>query len=255
MKTTNNSGDGVSRYLRLYRVLSQDLAEGRIAPGEALPSEPRLVREYGISRTTVRNALARLAAEGRIVRRRGSGTYASIGARRASPAQDLSRVLEDAQRLGSKTTVQRVAFARTSTPDFLLREWPQFGAAALLIRRLRRVRGEPVVLETSYVPAQIGARLNPGSLDGGSVLEALAACGHAASEWEREFDAMPADPITADSLGVAVGAPVLAVSTVARDSRGRILEYARFIYRPDRYEAHVSLARENRRRTRAAVRG
>ena len=256
MKTTPNAGDGVSQYLRLYRVLAQALAEGRIAPGEALPSEPALVRQYGMSRTTVRNALARPGAEGRILRRRGSGTYASDEGGRAAPPRDLSPVLDDARRLGSRTTVGRIRMRTAATPEFVLRERPEFGASALSVRRVRRVRGEPVVLETSYVPAELGSGLAPGSLDGAPVLTALAASGHLACEWEREFEAVAADPDTADSLKLAVGAPVLAVSTVVRDSRGRILEYQRFLYRPDRYEAHPSAAgRPPSARHRPATRG
>ena len=66
MTTITKSGAGISRYLRLYRVLSEALAEGRIGAGVPLPSEPRLMRDYGVSRSTVRRALARLEAEGRI---------------------------------------------------------------------------------------------------------------------------------------------------------------------------------------------
>ena len=72
MTRATNAGIGVTRYLQVYTVLSQALAEGDISAGEALPSEPSLVRQYGVSRTTVRRALARLAAERCIVRRRGS---------------------------------------------------------------------------------------------------------------------------------------------------------------------------------------
>src|SRR5262249_3180026 len=70
------SGRGVARYYQLYEFLSNALNDGTIPAGSVLPSEPELVTRYKLSRTTVRRALARLEAEGRIVRRRGSGTYA-----------------------------------------------------------------------------------------------------------------------------------------------------------------------------------
>ena len=66
MITTTNARRGVTRYFQIYTVLAQALAEAGIAAGEALPSESTLVRTYGVSRTTVRRALARLAAEGSI---------------------------------------------------------------------------------------------------------------------------------------------------------------------------------------------
>ena len=59
-------------------MLHQQLTDGTIAPGAALPSEPDLARSTNLSRTTVRRALARLAEEGMIERRHGSGTYATV---------------------------------------------------------------------------------------------------------------------------------------------------------------------------------
>lgn len=104
MTKTTNAGAGVARYLRVYTVLSQALAEGSIAAGAALPSEPTLVREYAVSRTTVRRALARLAAEGSIVRRRGSGTFARGRTDRIGSARRLAPLLDD---LSSAPRVRR----------------------------------------------------------------------------------------------------------------------------------------------------
>src|ERR1700733_1105540 len=70
------NGRGVARYYLLYEHLSGALNDGTIPAGGALPSEPELVARHKLSRTTVRRALARLEEEGRIVRRRGSGTFA-----------------------------------------------------------------------------------------------------------------------------------------------------------------------------------
>jgi len=70
------SRNGVTRYLQLYTLLARELALGGLKPNRPLPSEPELVDRYRVSRTTVRRALAQLEREGRIVRRRGSGTFA-----------------------------------------------------------------------------------------------------------------------------------------------------------------------------------
>ncbi len=58
---------------------------------------------------------------------------------------------------------------------------------------------------------------------------------------EREFAALEADPLAANSLGLAVGAPVFNVRTLARDVRDRTLAYVNCLYRPDRYEAHAAI--------------
>ena len=243
MPTTSKSGAGVSRYLRLYRVLSQALAEGRFAPGEPLPSEPRLMRDYEISRSTVRHALARLEAERRIERRRGRGTFVRQRKAKAAAPRDLSPVLDVAASAPTAATGRTITFQQIPTPAFLLGEQPEFGATTLLIRQIRYVEREPVALQTAYLPAKVGDGLTRQRLgaDGGAILTTLAAVGHRSSSLEREFAALAADPLAADSLGLAVGAPVFNVRTLARDTEHRIVAYVSCMYRPDRYEAHAAV--------------
>lgn len=251
MTTTIKSGAGVSRYLRLYRVLLQALVEGRFAAGQPLPSEPRLMRDYGISRSTVRRALARLETEGRIERKRGSGTFARNHGAQAGAARDLSPVLDGAAGSSAATASRTIAFRRIPTPAFLLGEQPEFGTAAILIRRVRSVEREPIVLETTYLPEEIGGGLTRPQFgaDGGPILNILASLGHHSAGVEREFAAQEADPLAADSLELTVGAPVFNVRTLARDPRHLILAYVECLYRPDRYEAHVAIEiGESRRR-------
>ena len=65
--------------LPLYRQIEADLRdrirERRPAPGAQVATEPELMAEYGVSRATVRQALAGLVAEGLLEIRRGLGTY------------------------------------------------------------------------------------------------------------------------------------------------------------------------------------
>lgn len=243
MMTTTKSGAGVSRYLRLYRVLSQALAEGRIGAGAALPSEPRLMRDYGISRSTVRRALARLEAEGRIERKRGSGTFARGGRAETGTARDLSHVLDAAASPSAIASSRTIAFQHVPTPPFLLREQPAFGDTALLVRQIRYVERKPVVLQTAYLPQDVGGALTRQRIgdEGGAILTLLASLGHRSSSVEREFAALEADPLAASSLGLTVGAPVFSVRTLARDREDRILAYVNSLYRPDRYEAHARI--------------
>ena len=243
MISRTNTRTGIARYQQVYTVLSQALAAGSIAAGEALPSEPTLVRQYGVSRTTVRRALGRLAAEGSIVRRRGSGTFARGGLEKSSATRKVTRLLDDLRRLGSNTRSKLLAFERVSTPELLLREWPEFGANALLIRRLRTVGNDPVVLATIYVPEALAPLLTPGRLGVDSVLVALDKLGHRAVTADQQTTAVAADPFSAEHLQCPVGAALLNVQQLARDARGRILDFTNFVYRPDCYEQRIQIDR------------
>src|ERR1700753_141122 len=66
---------GVPLHRQLFLVLHDEIDRGVIAPGEALPTEQTLCDEFGVSRITVRRALADLAEQGYIERRQGVGSF------------------------------------------------------------------------------------------------------------------------------------------------------------------------------------
>ena len=67
----------MSRGQAPYRRTAEALAEllDRSQPGEALPSEPKLAEQLGVSRATLRDAMRAFQERGLIVRRQGVGTY------------------------------------------------------------------------------------------------------------------------------------------------------------------------------------
>lgn len=60
---------------QVYEQLLGQIGAGRLKVGERLPSEPRLARALGVSRPSVRLALARLRADGVIASRQGAGSF------------------------------------------------------------------------------------------------------------------------------------------------------------------------------------
>src|SRR6185312_4051929 len=110
---------GVARYYRLYELLSAALQDGTIAPKSALPSEPELCAQHALSRTTVRRALDRLEREGRIIRRRGSGTYAHPHKAIPRFCFDLNALPETLAALASCTTATTLRFKPEGVPAHL----------------------------------------------------------------------------------------------------------------------------------------
>jgi LacI family transcriptional regulator len=76
----------LSKHQKVSRQLRHDIAAGRYAGGARLPSEPQLVKQFGVSRPTVGRALRDLENEGLIERRAGSGTYVRGGGAAAAAA-------------------------------------------------------------------------------------------------------------------------------------------------------------------------
>lgn len=65
------------KYLRIYEHLRDLLSSGKWSPGDRLPSEWELARQYGVAYMTVRQAVGKLAQEGYVHRVRGRGTFVS----------------------------------------------------------------------------------------------------------------------------------------------------------------------------------
>lgn len=59
---------------QLAQFLRALIRSGQLAPGDRVPSEPHLARDHTVSRDTAQRALAMLADEGLITRRRGVGS-------------------------------------------------------------------------------------------------------------------------------------------------------------------------------------
>jgi GntR family transcriptional regulator len=65
-------------FRQLADLLRNQIESGELGPGEPLPSELRLAQEYGISRTTVRQAIGQLRTEGLVTVERPRGTFVRV---------------------------------------------------------------------------------------------------------------------------------------------------------------------------------
>jgi GntR family transcriptional regulator len=225
---------GVARYYRLYELLLAALQDGTIAPQTALPSEPELCARHGISRTTVRRALDRLEREGRIVRRRGSGTYAR--AQRPEPrfAFDLHALPETLAKLESRTTTTILKFDPAPVPAALRAVAAEIGSTAYLLVRLRCSQGQPLSLTATYLPEAIGQRLHRPLPSRVSVMTMLARVGPAAASVRCSVGAVPADADAARALAVPLGFPLLRVRAVLTDGAGGLRAIMESLWRSDR---------------------
>ena len=203
MTITTKSGAGVSRYLRLYRVLSQALADGRFGPGGA-PAE-RATADAATMGFRARRCGVRWAARGGGPDRAQERQWHLRAAAKAESAasRDLSPALE---RRGQPAARRPPAGRSHSSASRRLHSSSassrNSGPAASSSASIRYVGREPMVLQTTYLPEEIGGGLTRQRLgaEGGGILTVLATLGHRSARLEREFAALEADPLAADSL-------------------------------------------------------
>ena len=81
--------DGVTRRIR----------GGELKPGQRVPPEPALMREFGVSRSVVREAVSRLQANGLVRTRHGVGSFVLAPQPDGSPLQAPDAVLKLQQKL------------------------------------------------------------------------------------------------------------------------------------------------------------
>src|SRR5690606_41936452 len=106
----------------LYLLLRERILSGEVASEGRLPSEPALAQEHGVSRVTVRRALDRLAGDGMIERRPGSGTFVSRGKTLMLVVADFSHALTDQVGMGRKNGVRLISFGNVRATIAMVQE-------------------------------------------------------------------------------------------------------------------------------------
>jgi GntR family transcriptional regulator len=138
--------------------IRRSVQDGRLAPGQQLPSEPELAQTLGVSRTTLRDAIRILVSEGALERRRGVGTFVS-----PNPLLNISEGLEI---LSSTTALIQAKGYQAGTSDSSWETIPATdelarvlnvtcGDPLLHLSRTRTANGKPVIHCEEYVPVAL----------------------------------------------------------------------------------------------------
>jgi GntR family transcriptional regulator len=132
------------------------LAQGSWKAGDKLPSEPALATELGVSRTSVRAALAQLESEGLITRSRGNGTYVN-SVRPLVHSLHLNIGSDDLITSGGHTSgISEMAWSETvADADVAARLALPEGAPVIELYRVRTSDGAPVTIEHDYFAASL----------------------------------------------------------------------------------------------------
>lgn len=229
------------KYWGLKRHLLELLSS--LPPGSPIPTERSLAAEFDVSRTTVRQALADLTVEGRLLRVQGKGTFAAEP--KVAQRLQLSSYTEDMRAQGREPSSRLLDMAEIPAEG----ELPALlgvrsGAKVLRMQRLRLADGEPMAIETTHLPLGRFRGLRKHVSAGGSLYQVLkerydVEMGHA----EETIETALAGPHEAELLGADVGMPMLLLSRHVWDTTERPVEWVRSVYRGDRYKFVAELNR------------
>jgi len=206
-----------------------------LGEGAMLPSERDLAERYGVSRLTMRQAVGELVLEGRLVRRRGSGTYVA----RPKLTRPLGQV-----GYGAGMCAQGVRPGRTViTVEHLPAD---AGLAAELgiepdgmvlhLERVLTADGDRIGLESTYLP---DARFPDliGTFDPSGSLSDFLRDRMGIEFWQarERLETVLATPREALLIGTNPVLPMLLVHRVSYDRQRRPIERTRSLYRGDRF--------------------
>ena len=221
---------------RVRRLLLDHIQQGLLRPGERLGAERDLATQLGVSRSTVRQALASLEAAGEVRRVPGRGGGTFVRGRKVE--RDLSKVvgvpaLLRAQGMtsGSRIISTGMVVADEETAAALaLAE----GSFVVDVVRIRLADGAPISLEHVRLPAERFPRLLDLPL-GGSLYDLLEEhYDTEPGEAEERIEVTPAADDEASILATEPGAPLLSIRRTTCDADGVPFEYSHDLFRADR---------------------
>src|SRR5216684_7577762 len=145
------AGPRLPKYYQVKRQLLELTAA--LDAGSPVPPERELARSYGTSRTTVRQALAELVIEGRLLRMQGKGTF--VAKPKVAQLLELASYTEGmrAHGLHPQTKILDIGYVTADAQLSELLAIPA-GSRVLRIHRLRLADGEPMSTDTSHLPAR-----------------------------------------------------------------------------------------------------
>jgi DNA-binding GntR family transcriptional regulator len=202
--------------------LRTQILVGAAQPGERLETEPMLARRFGVSRSTLRSAIALLEHEGHIERRHGAGTFVTA---RPVLRNDLGQnfsvtdmIAGAGQRAGTAETHADLVDAPANVASQLKVEE---GTPLSRLRRVRTADGRRVVDSTDWARADDISPEELKRIARGSIYTALARLGLGVRHGVARVEPVTASREVAARLTIARGTPLLAFHQVDYMESGR----------------------------------
>ncbi|MEA3536515.1 histidine utilization repressor [Rhizobium sp. CC-YZS058] len=149
-------GFGLGQNVRNF-VLNK-INTGEWADGDQIPTETLLARQFGASRMTVHTALRDLAAEGKLVRRRGAGTFVAPR-KRQSTFMEIRNIQDEIEERGGSHATEVLTLERVDCDLALATELAvQPGSSVFHSVLLHKENGRPLQLEDRYVNPRFAPR-------------------------------------------------------------------------------------------------
>jgi GntR family transcriptional regulator len=233
-------------YKQLKKSLYDQIETGLFKPGQMIPSERNLCRQYNMSRITVRRCIEEMTNEGLLYRKHGKGTFVSP----AKVKQGLARIVTFSRtvlELGMKPSTAILSI-ETIAADVHIAKVFALSIATFFQKLVLLGMGDedPLVLYESYFPMKIGQKMVSEALNRekkGMPFSTYDLYGEPTgilpATVNQTFEATAADDRLSQVLKLKKGVPVLLITSIFLNGNQEPLEFRKATYRADRYKFHI----------------
>jgi GntR family transcriptional regulator len=233
----------VALYQQIKDVLIKRIQNKTWPPNSLIPTEQELMKEFNVSRTTIRQAISILVQDGLLEKRQGKGTIVKPHPLVGS----LGRLKGFAEEVMEKGLTPHSKLLRMEFTDSLHYEKSILNVGEdekiLLVERVRFADDTPIALERSCWPEHIGKILVNYDFNTAKFYEILEQHNILLKKAKEKISAINATIYEADLLGIRGGEALLEMTRLSFGMDDRPIEYTRTKYRSDKYHYDIELTR------------
>lgn len=226
----------VPLHISISEKLRRQIDGGDYLPGEKLPSEHQLMDAFGVSRITVRQAVANLVNQGLVRSQQGKGVFVTPQVKTAySLSSPLVFLEQDVTEKGIHLSFDNLTFKKVRPPEESLTAL-RLGAksTAYLQKKLLRMDGAAGALDISYLLLELGQQFGK-QLKQQMTFPTLESNGIPIEKIEATIECTHADYETSDYLEVPLGHPLIIYQYIAYTEQQRPVLHGKTISRGDRF--------------------
>ncbi|MFD8159855.1 GntR family transcriptional regulator [Streptomyces malaysiensis] len=215
--------------------LKDAIRRGVYSPGDRLPGENDLMATHGVARMTARQALGVLQSEGLTEARNGAGVF--VRAFRPLHRRGIQHLAQEtwgngrsmwsADTDGRDLQVDQVSVTEQPAPTQIANVLGLDEGAAVCVRSRRYILdGKPVLVATSYLPAELvaGSPITQEDTGPGGIYARPTELGHKPAHFREEIRSRMPSRDEAEQLSLSMGTPVILVCRTAFDDEGLAVE-------------------------------
>lgn len=234
----------VPLYHQVKALILRDIQAERWQPDDQLPTEDELADRFKVSKITIRQAMRDLVTLGYVRREQGRGTFVQRPPITLGP-RELTSFTTEMRGHAMRASSQVLEQGFIGADDDIAAKLDIAGGALLFrLRRLRLADGEPMGIQTAYIPAVLVPGIDAIEFADASLYDVLNTRYSLVPVSAHETHmAVGVGLDDARLLHVLPGSAAMAGVRISRLQDGRALECVESIMRGDRYTIVLDLVR------------